>query len=104
MYRTGLIVLGLLAGSGSVAADNHRSAELQNLLLHDCGSCHGMTLQGGLGPSLKPEALADKSDDYLRYTILYGRPGVPMPPWRDILSDADVSWLVRALRKGAFHD
>jgi len=32
-----------------------RQTELLYLLKQDCGSCHGMTLQGGLGSSLLPE-------------------------------------------------
>ena len=28
-----------------------RSEELRNLLIQDCGSCHGITLKGGLGPA-----------------------------------------------------
>ena len=37
-----------------------RQKELIHLVRQDCGSCHGMTLQGGLGPALLPATLADK--------------------------------------------
>ena len=37
-----------------------RQNELQYFIKHDCGSCHGMTLKGGLGPALLPETLAAK--------------------------------------------
>jgi cytochrome c55X len=104
MNRLGLLLVGIITSTGAAAVDTHRQAELRNLLLQDCGSCHGMTLQGGLGPSLKPEALTGKPDAFLEYTILNGRAGVPMPPWRGILSEADVTWLVQELRKGEFHE
>jgi cytochrome c55X len=104
MNRAGLFFMGVLATGTVDAMDEHRQAELRHLLLHDCGSCHGMTLQGGLGPALLPKALAGKPDAFLKYTILNGRSGTPMPPWRDILSDADVTWIVRALRKGDLHE
>lgn len=77
-----------------------RQQELQHLLKHDCGSCHGMTLKGGLGPALLPDALKNKPDELLFVTIREGRPGTPMPPWKSQLSEADVHWLVQTLRQG----
>ncbi|MDH5395189.1 MAG: cytochrome c [Gammaproteobacteria bacterium] len=77
-----------------------RRVELRNLLLQDCGSCHGMTMQGGLGPALTPEALKNKSRIMLETTILSGRPGTPMPPWDKLLTRAEVSWLVDVLYAG----
>ena len=78
-----------------------RQSELRDLLLQDCGSCHGMTLKGGLGPPLTPEALAGKTPDFLRQTIAQGRPDTPMPPWGGLLSDEDIDWLVNTLLNGA---
>lgn len=77
-----------------------RQSELKHLLLHDCGSCHGMTLNGGLGPALTPEALLNKSDAYLLQVINDGRPGTPMPPWSGLLSQTDMQWLILTLKKG----
>ncbi len=79
---------------------SERQSELKHLLLHDCGSCHGMTLKGGLGSALTPEALADKSEEFLFQTINNGRPGTPMPPWKGVLSEADMQWLASTLKKG----
>lgn len=76
-----------------------RQAELRHLLDHDCGSCHGLTQRGGLGPALSPAALADRDDDFLADTILYGRHGTPMPPWGGELTRADARWLVDLLRR-----
>lgn len=77
-----------------------RKAELIDLVRQDCGSCHGLTLKGGLGPSLEPAALADKDAEALGFVILHGRRGTPMPPWREHLSEAEARWIVEQLQKG----
>jgi cytochrome c55X len=77
-----------------------RQAALIHLLKQDCGSCHGMTLKGGLGPALLPENIKNKPDVVLINTILYGRPGTAMPPWRAIVNEQEASWLTEQLRKG----
>jgi cytochrome c55X len=77
-----------------------RQAELMRLLQQDCGACHGLTRKGGLGPSLLPGALASKPDALLVNTVLAGRPGTPMPPWRLFLNEEEALWLVEALRAG----
>jgi len=77
-----------------------RQAEILHRLRHDCGSCHGMTLKGGLGPSLLPDALAGKAIESLTDIILHGVPGTPMPPWKTELSADDASWLARQLKTG----
>ena len=82
------------------APDAGRQAQLLYLLKHDCGSCHGMTRKGGLGPALLPENMRVFPPELLVTTILDGRPGTPMPPWRGELSEADVRWLVEALNRG----
>ena len=77
-----------------------RRAELITLVRQDCGSCHGLTLKGGLGPALLPEALKDKPADYLKSIILHGRPDTAMPPWQRFLSEAEAEWIVSNLQKG----
>jgi len=77
-----------------------RQTELIYRLRQDCGSCHGYTLKGGLGPPLVPAALKDKDDDVLVHVILHGLPGKPMPPWQGELSRDEAAWLVRAMKKG----
>jgi cytochrome c55X len=57
-----------------------------------------MTLKGGLGSPLLPEALDGKDDTTLIATILDGRPGTPMPPWRGVLSEDEAAWIVRYLK------
>jgi len=75
-----------------------RKTELTNLLKHDCGSCHGLTLKGGLGPSLLAADLQFKANDFLVNTILNGRKGTPMPPWNTFLTINETQWLVRHLK------
>jgi cytochrome c55X len=99
---TTALLLAVLVNISPLQAEvsGQRQAELLHMLKHDCGSCHGMTLKGGLGPALLPETLAGKPNEFLEYTILNGRPPTPMPPWRGILTGEEVAWLVKLLRKG----
>ena len=92
----------LLPGQGSWASDISapRENELLHLLKHDCGSCHGLSLKGGLGPALTPETLKGKPVDFLTATILYGRTGTPMPPWRPFLNDREAVWLAERIKAG----
>ncbi len=99
---TSLLMLSLaLAGSAhSGEPDAVRQAELANLLVQDCGSCHGLQMRGGLGPALLPENLVDYPDEVLVATIIHGRHGTAMPAWRALLSEDDARWMVRNLRTG----
>ena len=89
-----------LAGADAGEPAAGRQAEILHLLKHDCGSCHGMSLKGGLGPSLRPAEIADLGDDAMVETILNGRPGTPMAPWRISLSEDEARWLVTRLKEG----
>ncbi|MCW9014005.1 MAG: cytochrome c [Gammaproteobacteria bacterium] len=95
-----LSLLSFFSISSFAEISEQRKQELSHLLKHDCGSCHGMTLKGGLGPSLLPETLKLKPDELLFITILEGRPGTPMPPWKAQLSEADANWIIKLLRQG----
>ncbi|GIX21325.1 MAG: hypothetical protein KatS3mg121_0108 [Gammaproteobacteria bacterium] len=86
------------------APDAARRAELEGLLRNDCGACHGGRLHGGLGPALTPAALAGRDPAALAATILAGRPGTPMPPWRGLLSEEDARWLAERLIMGERND
>ena len=77
-----------------------RRAELLNLIRQDCGSCHGLTLAGGLGPPLSVQALADKPVEYIEAMILRGRPGTAMPGWKGLLSDDEARWIAQELKRG----
>ncbi len=44
-----------------------------------CGACHGLKIEGAMGPPLlDPGFLMSASDAMIRRTIMYGRPGTPM--------------------------
>lgn len=83
-----------------VVPQSGRAAELVRMVRQDCGSCHGMRLTGGLGPALTPEVLRDKPAEGLVATVLYGRIGTAMPPWRPFVSEAEAAWIVEQLRRG----
>ncbi len=101
MYPNKLIVGALVtaAAANALAADPspERQKELVRLVRQDCGSCHGMTLAGGLGSPLLPANLKDKPVEGLVSTILLGRPGTAMPPWDRFLTEAEVRWMVDKL-------
>lgn len=77
-----------------------RQKELIRMVRQDCGSCHGLTLRGGLGPALLPDNLRDRPPQSLKYTILQGRPGTAMPPWQPFMSEAEADWIVAQLLRG----
>lgn len=98
------VTISMLGGVKSVAAGEslgpQRQGELVRLVRQDCGSCHGMTLAGGLGPALLPALLRDKPAESLVATVLHGRPGTPMPPWGAFLNENEARWIVDKLLKG----
>jgi cytochrome c55X len=102
MTRTWLPIasLALLANVCYADVDSARQGELMHLLKQDCGSCHGMTLKGGLGPALLPEALQGKSTAFIVSTILEGRAGTAMPPWNTMLNEDEASWIAQQLQRG----
>ncbi|MBE9568275.1 MAG: cytochrome c [Proteobacteria bacterium] len=101
LYIASLLGAGLMTSLHAVAGvDAARQNELLYFIKHDCGSCHGMTLKGGLGPALLPETLAAKPRDYLVNTILLGRENTAMPPWNTMLSRDDAEWITEQLQDG----
>ena len=100
--KTGVVVLCLFLLQAQALAEIPvaRQHALRHMLKQDCGACHGMTLKGGLGPALTVEALQGKSRLMLLATILEGRPGTPMPPWKPFLTEEEAGWLVDVLLQG----
>lgn len=78
-----------------------REAELQRLVHQDCGSCHGLTLKGGIGPDIRAETLEGTPVDVLTEIVMKGVPGTPMPPWHYLLSQEDARWIANYLLNGA---
>jgi cytochrome c55X len=99
MWRPSLVLLFSISVTFAEFPNPERQQELLNMLNHDCGACHGLSREGGLGSPLTPEALANKSDDFLISTILEGRKGTAMPPWKKFLKESEARWLVQQLRE-----
>ena len=76
-----------------------RAVELENMVIQDCGSCHGLTRKGGLGSPLTPEALTHAEAEGLALIILDGVPETAMPPWRPLLSEEEALWIANYLLK-----
>ena len=100
--RAGMLCVLMSALSPPAMAEIpvERQAGLRHMLKQDCGSCHGMTLKGGLGPALTVDSIAHKPRQLLLTTILDGRKGTPMPPFRGMLSEEEATWLVDLLYQG----
>ena len=77
-------------------------ARLSNLVRQDCGSCHGLTLKGGLGRPLTAQHLADMDHEMVKHVILFGVDQTPMPGWLGLLSEQEADWIANALKTGAF--
>jgi cytochrome c55X len=88
-----LVPAALLAGGPGLV----RALELERLVRQDCGSCHGMTLKGGLGSDLRAEALDGTAPEGLAQIILDGVPGTAMPPWRPLLTEGEALWIAQYL-------
>lgn len=94
------LVVGLFSAAEILAEPDARG--LTNMVLQDCGSCHGMTLRGGLGPGLRPEDLEQRPVEALVAIIREGVPGTAMPPWKALLTDEEILWVSRHLKAGTF--
>ncbi len=97
-----VLALAVLGGTTAFAEELSpaRQAELTSLVRQDCGSCHGMTLKGGLGRPIRPSDLSGIGEDALAEVILDGVPGTPMPPWRGLLSETEARWIAQSLKSG----
>ena len=93
-----VLALALCPCLAGAEVPSERQAELRHLLTHDCGSCHGLRLTGGLGPPLTPATLAGKGPLELATIIRHGVPGTPMPPWKAMLSDEEARWLAEFMK------
>ena len=103
MSRLAWLALSLALAAPLFAAglpSHDRQQQLRELLIQDCGSCHGLRLRGGLGPALLAERLQGRSADDISAVILEGRPGSAMPGWRGLLSDAEARWMAQLLLQG----
>ncbi|MBA56800.1 MAG: cytochrome c class I NirC [Pseudomonadales bacterium] len=100
--RTALIasVTILLHNNAVAEVSKQRGEEIRYTVRQDCGSCHGLTLAGGLGPDLKAKRLQALPDNYLSKVIKEGIPNTPMPPWQEFFNDEEIQWIVTHLKRG----
>ncbi|WP_191569418.1 c-type cytochrome [Paracoccus yeei] len=100
MAEAGIIIASLLAmvpASVTAGITPERQAQLEHMVIQDCGSCHGLTMKGGLGKPITPGALAGQDPQALAAIILDGVPGTAMPPWRPLLTEAEALWIAEYL-------
>lgn len=103
-----MLIICFITFNQTYASENELSDVRQEQLIHlvkqDCGSCHGMTLNGGLGPALLVDDLQDKPLLFIQNTILYGRAGTAMPPWKTLLTEQEALWIANQLKLGNIHN
>ena len=94
-----IVFMSVLAVMSTAAADisNERQGQLDLLLTQDCGSCHGLKRNGGLGPALHAKEMKKYSLEALVAVILNGIPDSAMPPWAELLSVDDARYLAQEL-------
>lgn len=101
-----ILCTGLLLAPAMLLGSDERNpppeqARLANLVIQDCGSCHGLTLRGGLGPPLRPENLRHLPVEAIAAIVSEGVPGSAMPPWKPLLSPEEIHWISEQLKSGA---
>ncbi|MEM6960851.1 MAG: c-type cytochrome [Myxococcota bacterium] len=81
---------------GTITGDPERGGALYG---QHCAACHGADGSGitAIGIS-NPRFLASASDGYLRYAIEHGRPGTPMPAFKDRFSEPQIRDVVTYIR------
>jgi cytochrome c55X len=99
-HKACTLAFGMALASPATAQQPLDTVKLTRLVRQDCGSCHGMTLKGGLGKPLTAEHLKQWDRAQVIHIILDGVPGTPMPPWRPLLSEVEAGWIADALQNG----
>jgi nitrite reductase (NO-forming)/hydroxylamine reductase len=64
----------------------------------ECQGCHGPKHQGGVGSDIRPAVVKPKNAQMLAETILNGRPGTAMPPFKEIFSKNEAATMVDYLQ------
>lgn len=95
------LVLLLQPSQPRAEVSSERAKQLEQMVIQDCGSCHGLTMKGGLGSPITPEALEGWDADDLALVILDGVPTTAMPAWRPLISEEEALWIANYLLKGS---
>lgn len=92
--RQFVILLGLL----SCCVPAHASPDGAKLYVQNCAGCHGEKGDGGIGiPLALPSFQSSVDDDYLRLTMLHGRPGRMMPSF-SYFNNEEANAIVKHMR------
>lgn len=96
MRSLAAVLMLALPVAAEVSPDRART--LEHLVIQDCGSCHGMTMKGGLGRPLTEDALKHADRVGLALIVLDGVPGTAMPPWRPLITEDEALWIADYLK------
>lgn len=93
---TAALAAALVAGGCTLGSPSgHATGE--EIYIQLCARCHGVDLEGGVGPGLGPGSNAVLEDDsYLEFTIRNGRGRMPS---FSSLDDVQIERLIRYLRE-----
>lgn len=84
-------------GAVEVSGNPERGARVYT---ERCASCHGARAEGASAQSLSASSfLSTASDGFLRYAIVHGREGTPMPAFEGVLEPQAIDDLVVFLRR-----
>lgn len=103
MLRAAALSLTISLLAAAAHASDYRSLSgdaLADFVRQDCGSCHGLTLKGGLGRPLTADHLDHFDVETIRDIVLKGIPGTAMPPWAGILTPEQADWIAHRLKEG----
>lgn len=99
-----LKIVGWLRGHGGQARPLPRrdvgdATRGKALYTASCQPCHGTaTARGNAVHLANPRFLEAASDSFLDWAIRYGRPGTPMQPWAEKLTDPQINDVVAYVR------
>lgn len=97
MRRVSAVFAAALVAGGCTLGSPAGDATGEEIYTQLCARCHGVGLEGGVGPSLGPGSNAAAEDDtYLDFTIRNGRGRMPS---FSSLDDAQIDRLIRYLRE-----
>lgn len=96
MRKVSAAVAVLVVATGCNFGDPGSDATGEEIYVQLCARCHGVDLDGGVGPALGSGSnAAEEDDEYLEFTILNGRGRMPS---FSTLDEAQVDRLIAHLR------
>ncbi len=85
-----VVSTGLVAGTSNM--------DVEKVFEKECQGCHGPNHEGGVGSDLRPKVISKKNAYVLAETILNGRSGTAMPPFKEKFSKGDADKMVDYLQ------